>query len=112
MSSLRSRSGNGDMLPSARAVAEHLLSRKDGENHGHLSIHVMQWGQFLTHDLDHTPVVSAGPDKTWDCCGLDRNQSVCAPIDIPKDDSFYGPLNKLCMSFVRSSLAPNPDCKV
>ena len=102
----------GEILPSARLVADNLLKRKDGEDHGQLSVHVMQWGQFLTHDLDHTPVVSAGPNMTWDCCGVDRNQSTCAPIDISTEDSFYGPLNKVCMGFVRSSLAPSTGCKV
>ena len=112
VSSVRSRSVTGAPLPSARVVADSVLTRQDGEEHGQLSVHVMQWGQFLTHDLDHTPVVSAGGNKSWDCCGQHRNRSECAPIEISEEDSFYGPEMKVCMSFVRSSWAPNTDCKV
>merc|ERR1711970_901162 len=111
VSSVRSRSVTGAPLPSARVVADKVLTRQDGEDHGQLSVHVMQWGQFLTHDLDHTPVVSAGGDKSWDCCGQHRNRSECAPIEISEEDSFYGPEMKVCMSFVRSSWAPSTDCK-
>ena len=103
---------SGDSLPSARLVADKMILMTEKEEAGQLSVHLMQWGQFLTHDLDHTPEVSAGPGKMWDCCGADRDSMACAAIDIHKEDSHYGQHNKTCMSFTRSSLAPATDCKV
>ena len=112
VSSVKSRSVAGEPLPSARLGSANGVKRQDGEVQSQLSVHVMQWGQFLTHDVDHTPVVSAGANKSWDCCGQHRNSSQCAPIQISEQDPFYGPEKKVCMSFVRSSWAPNTDCKV
>ena len=72
---------------------------------GDLSGHMMQWGQFLTHDMDHTPETL--PPHVHDCCQGNYNSSVCAPISIAGDDPLYGPINKTCMNFVRSTLAEN-----
>ena len=105
------KSVTGGSLPSARLVVDKVVLRTDKEEAGELSVHVMQWGQFLTHDLDHTPEASPGPGQAWDCCGEHRERQECAPIQLAADDSFYGPANKTCMSFTRSSLAPSTDCK-
>ena len=101
----------GGSLPSARMVVDKVVLRTDKEEAGQMSVHVMQWGQFLSHDMDHTPENNPGPGKTWDCCGEDRDSIACAPIDIAGDDSYYGPFNKTCMSFTRSLLAPSTNCK-
>lgn len=48
---------------------------------------VMQWGQFLDHDMDHAlPSVSS---ESWD--GIDCKKSCeyaapCYPMDVPRDD--------------------------
>ena len=101
----------GGELPSARMVADRIVQRISLEPETDLSVHLMQWGQFLTHDLDHTPEIKPEKGKTWDCCGKDSEHIACAPIVISKDDSLYGLYNKTCMSFTRSSLAPSLDCK-
>ena len=63
----------------------------------------LQWGQFLTHDMDHTP--EALPPHVHNCCQDNHNTSVCAPITIPGDDPLYAAISKTCMNFVRSTLA-------
>ena len=70
----------------------------------------MQWGQFLTHDLDHTP--EQAPPHLTDCCGAEGVHPACAPIAIPRSDSLYSRHNKTCINFLRSSLAPTSACMV
>ena len=103
---------NNEPLPSAREVADKIIGGASQVHSDDLSVHAMQWGQFLTHDLDHTPEVSPGPGNSWDCCGEHRDNHACAPIYMKKQDSIYGPANKTCMNFVRSALAPAMGCKV
>ena len=106
------KSTSGEALPSARVVVDRVMGGTNQVQSEDLSVHAMQWGQFLTHDLDHTPEVSPGPGNTWDCCGEHRDMQACAPIYMHGHDSIYGPANKTCMNFVRSSLAPASGCKV
>ena len=68
-------SENGEPLPSARVVADKMIGGASQEQSEDMSVHVMQWGQFITHDLDHTPEVSPPPGD-WDCCGVSR-QYLC-----------------------------------
>ena len=70
----------------------------------------MQWGQFLTHDLDHTP--EQAPAHLTDCCGEESDHPACAPISISQTDSLYSKHNKTCINFLRSSLAPTSACLV
>ena len=100
---LRLRAGRP--LPSARLVSHRLVRVNTGDSEtGDLSGHMMQWGQFLSHDLGHTPEVMT--PHLHDCCQDDPvNNSICAPIIIAEDDPLYGAINKTCMNFVRSTLA-------
>ncbi len=80
---------------------------------------VMQWGQFLDHDLTFTPQKTGFNDSLIRCCGTDgrplpeglRHRD-CAPIDLAEDDEFFSRFNRTCMEFVRSSPAARPDCSL
>ena len=98
---------DGFPLPSARLVSEKLTSVGSGSD-GDLTVNMMQWGQFISHDIDHTPEVLA--PFIINCCGADHQEPSCAPIIISSEDSFYGPHNKTCMNFIRSSLASRQTC--
>ena len=102
----------GGSLPPARMVVDKTVRRNVRDRTGTMSVHVTQWGQFLTHDLDHTPEASLGTGQTLECCGEHRDREECAPIEIAGDDPFYGPYDKTCLAFIRSSLAIGADCKV
>nr|CAD7198913.1 unnamed protein product [Timema douglasi] len=76
----------------------------------------MQWGQFLDHDLTHTPISRGQSGSGLSCC---RNGDVvsqelrhpdCFPIILPKDDHIFAKLGEHCMEFVRSLPAPRPEC--
>ncbi|XP_078600459.1 peroxidasin homolog [Branchiostoma floridae x Branchiostoma japonicum] len=104
----RVRGRGGAALPSAREVSFTL--HEDMRTTSTVNTHlVMQWGQFLDHDITHTPVASAYGGGLIACpCGSPDRR--CFNIPIPGNDPDFGGHN--CMEFVRSSPAPNPGCRV
>ncbi|XP_022903530.2 peroxidasin [Onthophagus taurus] len=88
--------------PSSRLISTTLISTKKITPDTEITHMVMQWGQFLDHDLDHAiPSVSS---ESWD--GIDCKKSCdyaapCYPIDVPPGDPRIQ--NRRCIDFVRSS---------
>ncbi|KAJ8737014.1 hypothetical protein PYW07_000285 [Mythimna separata] len=93
---------NGFTLPSARLVSTSIITTTDISEDLKLTHMVMQWGQWLDHDLDHAlPSVSS---QTWD--GIDCKKTCdyaapCFPIDVPSNDPRI--TNRRCIDFVRTS---------
>ncbi|XP_050301684.1 peroxidasin isoform X2 [Anthonomus grandis grandis] len=93
---------NGYPKPASRKVSTSLISTSKITPDAEITHMVMQWGQFLDHDLDHaTPSVSS---ESWD--GIDCKKSCdyaapCYPMDVPEDDPRIK--NRRCIDFVRSS---------
>ena len=78
---------------------------------------VMQWGQFIDHDVTSTPQTRGFNHSLIKCCSPhgsflsnDLLHPDCKPIPIPGSDLFYSQFNATCMEFVRSSPAPRRDC--
>ena len=67
-------------------------------NSSRLALLVMQFGQFLDHDLALTPEA-----EVRDCCGRPQQED-CFPILIPATDSFYSSRREpqQCQEFGRS----------
>lgn len=88
--------------PSARLVSTTVIATETITPDEYITHMVMQWGQFLDHDLDHaTPSVSS---QSWD--GIDCKKSCdyaapCFPMDVPPNDPRIK--NRRCIDFVRSS---------
>ncbi|KAI8116975.1 Peroxidasin [Lucilia cuprina] len=88
--------------PSSRLVSTTLISTKDITPDDTITHMVMQWGQFLDHDLDHAiPSVSS---ESWD--GIDCKKTCefappCYPIEVPSNDPRIK--NRRCIDVVRSS---------
>jgi len=102
-------------LPSARAVSTATVSSQSKENKKY-TLMLMQWGQFVDHDITHTPVVKGEEESGILCCQdgaivkeNDRNRE-CFPIDIPEKDNIFGKFGQRCMEFVRSMPAPRELC--
>ncbi|CAH0578009.1 unnamed protein product [Chrysodeixis includens] len=93
---------NGFTLPSARLVSTAIITTKDISEDLKITHMVMQWGQWLDHDLDHAlPSVSS---QTWD--GVDCKKTCayaapCFPIDVPNNDPRIS--NRRCIDFIRTS---------
>ncbi|PSN41980.1 hypothetical protein C0J52_10520 [Blattella germanica] len=105
----------GQELPSARLISTQFAT--DANNpYDNYTLLVMQWGQFLDHDLTHTPVSRGQSGTGLSCC---REGNVieprlrhpdCFPIPLPQNDHIFARFNEHCMEFVRSLPAPRPEC--
>ncbi|KYM94403.1 Peroxidasin [Cyphomyrmex costatus] len=88
--------------PAARLVSTTLISTHTITSDDQISHMVMQWGQFLDHDLDHAlPSVSSESWDGIDCKKSCDNAAPCFPMEVPADDPRIS--NRRCIDFVRSS---------
>lgn len=86
-------------LPNPRWMSQR--NHPDNDNPDTRFTHmVMQFGQFLDHDITITP-----KDERLDCCELDENDPRCFVIPIPPRDRFYSWVNytATCLNLVRST---------
>jgi len=103
-------------LPSARVLSTSLTSTQDKPDEKY-TLMLMQWGQFVDHDITHTPTVKGTKEVGIICCGKDgkvlpkrRRHRDCFPIEIADNDSFYSKFKQTCMELVRSLPAPRAKC--
>ncbi|CAG9862575.1 unnamed protein product [Phyllotreta striolata] len=88
--------------PSSRLVSITLISTKKITPDPEITHMVMQFGQFLDHDIDHSlPSVTS---ESWD--GVDCKKTCdyaapCYPMDIPPNDPRV--TNRRCIDFIRTS---------
>lgn len=90
-------------LPSARVVSLRLISSVEVTPDTDYTHMLMQWGQFLDHDMDFT-VTSPSSLRFNDgksCKDSCENEQPCFPIEIPEDDPRIKRYK--CMEFTRSS---------
>nr|XP_045598426.1 chorion peroxidase-like [Procambarus clarkii] len=107
------RSVLGGPLPSARLVSTSISGDVDNPSPDY-TLSLMQWGQFIDHDLAHTPINRLSNTSGIQCCGNNGTtvaeaaflHPACFPIDIPENDPFFGGTGDICMNFVRSMFAP------
>lgn len=88
--------------PAARLVSTTLISTHNITSDDEITHMVMQWGQFLDHDLDHAlPSVSSESWDGIDCKKSCDNAAPCFPMEVPPDDPRV--TNRRCIDFVRTS---------
>ncbi|KYB29080.1 chorion peroxidase [Tribolium castaneum] len=110
-------SETGQPLASPRLISTTIISDSDSFNYDH-TLMVMQFGQFLSHDMTQSIENSYANGSAISCCsfdggrkrGLEERHYACMAIDIPHDDPFFSRFGQGCMNFVRSVLAPRQDC--
>lgn len=104
-------------LPSPRLISTSVsgdISHPDTQH----TLAIMQWTQFVHHDISHTPVrkmVHTG--SAIDCCdsrGYKNSPRFlhpsCLPIDVPANDPAFKNRRPGCMSYVRSVTTYRGDC--
>ncbi|XP_055548118.1 uncharacterized protein LOC129731820 [Wyeomyia smithii] len=105
----RSISVSGSPLPNPRSISA--LIHPDISNlHTRYSLIVMQYAQFLDHDLTMTPIHKGFHESIPSCRSCDSPRTVhpeCNPFPVPPRDHYYPELNvtsgeRLCFPFMRS----------
>ncbi|XP_022236918.1 chorion peroxidase-like, partial [Limulus polyphemus] len=102
-------------LPSARAVSV-AISPDVNVPDKYLTLLIMQFAQFLDHDLSQTSVTRGSNGTGIVCCkpeilkNPELHHPACFEIVIPKNDPFFSQFGETCMEFVRSAPAPRPGC--
>lgn len=106
---------NGARLTSPRTISSQVVLDRD-DIYDNFTLLIMQWGQFLDHDITHTPITKGKSMSDITCC-LNGEQRAfqelhpdCMPIEIPETDPFFGKFRQQCMEFVRSMPAVRPQC--
>lgn len=104
-------------LPNARLVSTSLSVPND-QSDVTRTLAVMQWSQFIAHDLTQTPVrkmMSTG--RAISCCRNDGKtlspryiHPDCSVINIPDRDPVYSEHRVRCMNYVRSLPVLRTDC--
>ncbi|CAM4650438.1 unnamed protein product [Leuciscus chuanchicus] len=96
---------NGFPLPLPRLVSTTMIGSETITPDDRYTHMLMQWGQFLDHDLDST-VVSLSQSRFSDgqlCTSVCTNDPPCFPIMFPPNDPRQRRNGARCMFFVRSS---------
>ena len=86
-------------LPNPRTISNLLHSIEPTPTDDSISMMVMQFGQFLDHDISLTPEVSLALGKRT-CCDDPSPSPECFPIPIPLPDPVY---TEHCKEFIRSA---------
>ncbi|XP_019647170.1 PREDICTED: myeloperoxidase-like [Branchiostoma belcheri] len=101
----RTTGRDGTPLPSARLVSRTM--QEDLRKSSHVNTHmVMQFGQFLDHDITLTPNFQ----EEGLHCTCDSDDERCFNIDIPSDDPDFA--GRRCLPFARSLPSPNEGCRL
>ena len=90
-------------LPNPRLVSTS-LHRENGTSPVvdlRYSLMLMQWGQFLDHDITSTPMSRDAGGGILNCseCQSHSKDKECLPIQIPSDDQYFK--RQKCLPFVR-----------
>jgi len=91
----------GIPLPNPRSLSSTLHKQQEEPDSSH-SLLLMQWGQFIDHDMASVPGHRGPEGAPLDCqfCSSGREHPGCYPILLPNTDQFYR--RRGCMNFVRS----------
>jgi len=110
---------SGEQLPSARDISQTAFKVGSPPDSNDISVYFMQMGQFIDHDLTHSPSPevecclrnSRGRHWIFPTDPFNGQPDDCFPIEIGSSDEFWGPRGRTCMEFSRSEITPPiPDC--
>jgi len=108
--------GRDKGMPNSRLVRA-IMAQDSDRMQKDTTMLLMQFGQFVDHDITHVPVFQLANTSGISCCTPDGKHQPkelrhphCFTLDILPDDSFYRQYGIQCINFVRSMVAPRSDC--
>ncbi|KAG5666643.1 hypothetical protein PVAND_014659 [Polypedilum vanderplanki] len=103
------KSFTGNDLPNPRIISKIVFGEESFPDPEY-TISMMQFGQFMAHDMGNTLRSSK-----QSCCSYSgrflSNSPSCSDIHIPETDAFYGPRNINCMNFSVTVSDHDLECK-
>uniref|UniRef100_A0A182IZN7 Uncharacterized protein n=1 Tax=Anopheles atroparvus TaxID=41427 RepID=A0A182IZN7_ANOAO len=113
------RSTAGGELPLPREISSKFHSRSVDARDATRSVALVQWSQFIEHDLAKTTVQTMHDGVDIECCSADHGQLLpryrhpsCKPLQVPEDDPYYGKYRTTCLNYVRSALTVGDGCRL
>ena len=105
VSAPRQKSSRGSRIPNPRTVSQDIHTNEPAPDPKY-TLMLMQWGQFIDHDITHTPMVRGHDNSILECksCNSGDLHPACNPIKVPKGDPFFSNnrVNPKCIPFTRS----------
>ncbi|XP_053661739.1 peroxidase [Anopheles marshallii] len=108
------RSTAGGELPHARVVSSrfHTAWNREEPLDSARSVALVQWTQFIEHDLAKTTVQTMHDGTDIECCTSEHGPLLpryrhpsCKPMQVPEDDPYYRTYRATCLNYVRSALS-------
>ncbi|XP_055378911.1 peroxidase-like [Condylostylus longicornis] len=110
------RSVTGEDLPNARLVSLVVFGEEDVPD-PEFTLHNMQWGQIITHDMSMQAGGTQSKKHSTQCCtedgqliGKGAAHKTCYPIIIPQHDPAHSQTGTQCMEFVRTLTDRDVNC--
>ena len=102
---------DGSFLKSPREISVAVHTDED-RPHPHLMIIAAVWGQFIQHDVSHTPQMAGYLGQRLKCCNVkfEDFHPECYPIKVSEDDPFYKNFDLQCQEYARSATASRTGC--
>ncbi|CAH1785404.1 unnamed protein product [Owenia fusiformis] len=101
---------DGGQLPNPRLISREIHTDFNSVS-GRITHMVMQWGQFLDHDITRTPMSSGFEGTSIDCCAAvgEFPNGICdMAINVPANDLSF--TKQSCINFVRSAPTTDAAC--
>uniref|UniRef100_A0A182Q8P1 Uncharacterized protein n=1 Tax=Anopheles farauti TaxID=69004 RepID=A0A182Q8P1_9DIPT len=108
------RSTSGVELPPARDISArfHIAWGSEKPRDTMRSVALVQWSQFIEHDLAKTTVQTMHDGTDIECCTTEHGQLLpryrhpsCKPMQVSEDDPYYRTYGATCLNYVRSALS-------
>ena len=102
---------DGSFLKSPREISVAVHTDED-RPHPHLMIISAVWGQFIQHDVSHTPQMAGYLGQRLKCCNVkfEDFHPECYPIKVSENDPFYKEFDLQCQEYARSATASRTGC--
>ncbi|XP_040167167.1 peroxidase [Anopheles arabiensis] len=109
------RSTAGGELPAARDISSRFHAARNGRQpapDARHSVALVQWSQFVEHDLAKTTVQTMHDGTGIECCTGEHGPLLpryrhpsCQPMEVREDDPYYRTYRATCLNYVRSALS-------